>query len=59
VKKGESEKNNTKLESENKQYRNIIGQLTAGSKETEYHLSEYGRINTDFAEFIRQNGLTE
>ena len=50
----ESEKNYIELESENQQYRNIINELTSGSEQTGKHLGEYGLINRDFEEFLRQ-----
>ena len=33
----------------------IVGNLTSGSKKTENYLTEYGTINSDLADFIRQN----
>lgn len=48
-----------KLEAEYFELEQIIGDLTAGSKKTEYHLNEYGNINRDFREFLQQNSEVE
>jgi len=53
------EADNIELERDNTELESIVDRLTAGSKETEYHLAEYGNINSDFAEFIQANGNTE
>ncbi|MDA3814605.1 MAG: hypothetical protein PF570_10185 [Candidatus Cloacimonetes bacterium] len=55
----QSEENNRKLESENIDYKRIIDSLRIGSQESENYLSEYGRINSDFAEFIRSAEITD
>ena len=55
----ESRENNTKLKSENREYRIIIGKLTAGSQITDKGLSEYGEINREFSNFIQQFGTEE
>ena len=55
----EAERNNKQLESENTKYRVIIDRLTEGSEKTEEYLSEYGSILGDFAEFLRQAGITD
>lgn len=54
-----SEEDNIRLQTENKYYRGIIGEITAGSKETDQYLGEYGRITDDFAEFLRQATITD
>ena len=55
----ESRENNNKLKSENREYRIIIGKLTAGSKITDRGLEEYGKINQQFSDFIQQFGTEE
>ena len=50
-----TEEDNIRLETENRNYRRIILDIRAGSKETKSYLDEYGRINSDFADFIQQN----
>ena len=55
----EARGNNTKLKSENREYRIIIGKLTAGSKITDKGLEEYGEINREFGDFIREFGTEE
>ena len=46
---------NIELRNDNTELGNIIDNLTGRSKETKEHLDEYGRINSDFADFIQQN----
>lgn len=53
-----SEENNIQLETENKYYREIIGEFTAGDQEAKQYLGEYGFISNDFAEFLRQATIT-
>ena len=55
----QSRENNTKLRTENREYRNIIDNLTSGSKKTDRGLGEYGKINREFDDFIRQFGTEE
>jgi hypothetical protein len=54
----EARENNTKLKSENNEYRIIIESLTAGSQKTDEYISQYGDINSDFENFIRQESET-
>ena len=54
-----TEKYNKQLESENKNYRDILSKLTAGNEKTESILIEYGNINKDLAEFIKQAASTD
>lgn len=55
----ESRENNNRLKSENREYRIIIGKLTAISKITDKGLSEYGEINRQLDDFIREFGTEE
>ena len=55
----ESRENNNRLKSENREYRIIIGKLTAISKITDKGLEEYGKINQQLDEFIQQYGTEE
>lgn len=55
----ESRENNNRLKSENREYRIIIGKLTASSKITDKGLSEYGEINRQLNDFIQQFGTEE
>ena len=51
---GRSIRESAGIEAENLELENIINNIISGSEKTEYHLTEYGNINNDFAEFIRQ-----
>jgi len=55
----ETEKNNLNLETENSNYRRIIEDIRRGSKKTDRGLGEYGKINREFNNFIRQFGTEE
>jgi hypothetical protein len=48
------EADNIRLENDNTELERIVDDLTTGSKKTDEHLTEYGNINSDFEEFIRQ-----
>ena len=50
---------NQELETDNIELESIIDNLTTGSKKTESDLTEYGNINNDLAEFIRQAKTTD
>ena len=50
---------NQELEKDNIELESIVDQLTAGSEKTKQHLNEYGSINRDFAEFIKQAEITD
>ena len=50
---------NQELETDNIKLESIIDNLTAGSEKTESDLAEYGNINNEFAEFIRQATITD
>lgn len=50
---------NIELRNDNTELGNIIDNLTGRSKETKEHLDEYGRINSDLADFIQQNQSDE
>ena len=51
----QSAENYRKLEIENIEYRDIIDNLTRGSRRIENYLTEYGTINSELADFIQQN----
>ena len=55
----ELETDNIELSNDNTELEQIINRLTAGSEKTGYYISEYGNINKDFAEFIRQATITD
>ncbi len=57
---------NTQLQADNIELRNnntelgqLINNLTSGSAKTKNYLTEYGTINNDLADFIRQNKPVE
>jgi len=50
---------NKELEADSIELERIIDELTAGSTKTEEYISEYGDINSDFAEFLRQAAVTD
>ena len=53
------QKYNQELEADSIELERIIDELTAGSTKTEEYISEYGGINHDFAEFLRQAEVTD
>ena len=55
----QSAENYRKLEIENIEYRDIIDNLTSGSRKIQNYLTEYGTINNDLADFIQQNKSME
>ena len=55
----QSAENYRKLEIENIEYRDIIDNLTRGSRRIENYLTEYGTINSELADFIQQNKPAE
>ena len=55
----ELEEDNKELEEDNIELEHIINNIATGSEKTEEHLSEYGIISDDFAEFLQHATVTD